>query len=53
MWAGVAFIVVAAALMLVAALMSGAIRRPRLRSKDRAPAPPIVGWGSDSRLPRL
>lgn len=53
MWAGIIFLVLAAALALSAAYLNGSIRRPHLRGDDSPGQRPITGWGTDHNLPGL
>jgi hypothetical protein len=53
MWAGIIFLVLAAALTLLAAYLNGSVRRPRLRREDKPSQRPIAGLGTDNDLPRF
>lgn len=54
MWGGILFIAIAIACLVLAAYLTGTIRGPRLRRRDKPQDPPIVGWaGSDPWHPKL
>lgn len=53
MVAGIIFIVVALSFAVLAIMLEAGVRLPRLHRSDKPANPPVVGWGSDSRLPRL
>ena len=53
MWAGIIFLVLTAALTVLAVYLNGSLRRPHLKRGDKPMQRPITGLGTEHDLPRL